>query len=439
MTVAIDEYTKAIKSGRLDRQMAQWYGLDGVEVQKKRYLGLLSDLEARLGDVPAVMVSAPARTELGGNHTDHNCGRVLTAAVHLDLVAAASPSGGTAVNVRSDSFPGLLRVDLSDLNPRQEEKGRPESLIRGMASGLREAGLRVGGFEACIQGTAPIGAGLSTSAAFEILMGTIFSHLFNDGAVDEVLTAEVGRLAETRFFGKPCGLMDQIASSLGGLLHIDFNQPRRPEIERIDADLNGFGYRLVVVNTGGSHADLTSDYAAIPREMRAVAAEFGREAMRGLSVGNLLDEVGGLRGKTGDRAILRALHFIEENDRVKDQAAALRDGRFGDYLRLVSASGDSSWRLLQNCMGSANAFDQRIPLALAITERFLEGQGACRVHGGGFAGTIQAYVPDNRLADYIRFMERVFGMESVLPLRIRPAGGSLLAAGEMVRVPGALQ
>ena len=223
--------------------------------------------------------------------------------------------------------------------------------------------------------------------------------------------------------------MDQLASARGGVLHIDFNDPEKPGVESIDADLHGFGYRLVVVNTGGSHADLTADYGAVPLEMRAVAAAFGRDTLRGLSIQDLLNRAGELRVRAGDRAILRALHFIDENDRVPIQAAALGDGRFSDYLGLVSASGDSSWRLLQNCYSPAAPLDQGIPLALALTERFLAGQGACRVHGGGFAGTIQAYIPDQRLGEYQRFMDPVFGPESVLPLRLRPAGGALLAPG----------
>ena len=430
MTMTLHQYAEALDSGRLDRQLARWYGPEEAASQRKRYSGLLSGLEAQFGGGAAVLVSAPGRTELGGNHTDHNRGRVLAAAVHLDLAAAASPRSDSWVNIRSEGFSDLIRVDLSDLCPLDEEKGLPESLVRGVTAGVVRSGLRVGGFNACVRGAVPMGAGLSTSAAFEILIGAIFNHLFNDGALDEVTAARIGQAAETGYFGKPCGLMDQLASAVGGLLHLDFEDPERPEIERIEADFEGSGYRLVVVDTGGSHEDLTPDYAAIPLEMGAVAAWFGRDALRGLSVWDLLNEAGPLRGKAGDRAVLRALHFIEENDRVRDQAAALRQGRLADFLRLASASGDSSWRLLQNCVGSADPSDQRIPLALAMTERFLEGDGACRIHGGGFAGTIQAYIPAGRLEDYQRLMGRVFGLEAVIPLRIRPAGGSLLALGE---------
>ena len=428
MIATTDEYLTALDNGHLDQSLSGWYGRKVLGAQKSRYRSLLTAMKARFGDKGAVsVVSTPGRTELGGNHTDHNHGLVLTAAVHLDLAAVAVRHDEFTIRIHSQGFPEDITVDLSDLEPRPGEAGSPESLVRGVAAGFAHEGYRIGGFKAVIQGTVPVGSGLSSSAAFEILIGTILNHFFNSSHISATALARIGQSAEGRFFGKPCGLMDQLASALGGVLRIDFENPLEPRIHRIGDLVIPSDYRLAVVDTGGSHADLTADYAAIPREMRAVAAHFGRRTARDLTMEELVEATPQLRPKTGDRAILRVMHFLEDNRRVTEQAAALRENRFADYLRLVSESGKSSWQYLQNICPAGDITDQTIPLALALTERFLAGRGACRIHGGGFAGTIQAYVPAERLSEFQRYMEPVFGEGVVIPLEIRSSGSSVLS------------
>ena len=419
----VGEIRRKVESGGLDEELRLLYGAGEVPAQRERRLGLIEAMEKRFAPGPVLMAASPGRTELGGNHTDHNRGRVLTAAIQLDCLAAASATDDLKVTVQSEGFPGEFLVDLDDLTPRENEFETTEALIRGTAAGLAERGFKIGGFNACLAGNIPVGAGLSSSAAVEILFGNIFNQLYNAGSIPALTLAQAGHTAETRYFGKPSGLMDQIASAFSGLLKIDFKDPESPVIERIDFDLTGSGYSLLVVNTGSSHADLTGDYAAIAVEMTAAARQLGREAARGLTRDDLLEAVPRLRPETGDRAILRLLHFIEEDQRVEEQAAALKQGRMTDFLQMTADSGDSSWRLLQNCVSPSSARDQGIPLALALTERFLHGQGACRIHGGGFAGTILVYVPAARFEDYRLFMDRVFGHGAVIPLRIRRPGG----------------
>jgi galactokinase len=324
--------------------------------------------------------------------------------------------------VRSAGFPELIRVDLSDLVPRRAERGRPEALVRGVAAGVVQRGGRIGAIAACVDSTVLPGSGLSSSAAFGILIGGIFSYLFNGGNLSALDLARVAKQAENEFFGKPCGFMDQLASALGGILHIDFNDPLEPDCQRVDFDFTRAGYQLAVVDTGGSHAELTPEYAAVAEEMGAAARLLGRETLRGLGVDHILNALPRLREKVGDRAVLRAVHFIEENQRVAAMVSALRGSRIDAYLELVSASGDSSWRLLQNCFRTTNPREQGIPLALTLTRQFLDGSGACRVHGGGFEGTIQAYVPVSRFGAYRSFMQTIFGPRSVAALRTRKSG-----------------
>lgn len=406
-----------LENGGRDDDLERTYGRFELDVQRKRRLGLLDAMVERFGSEPVVFFRAPGRTELGGNHTDHNHGRVLAAAVDLDCLAVASPRDDRVIKMYSEGYSGCIEVDLSDLSPRPEEKERPEGLIRGVAAGLAKGNYRLGGFNATLSSTIPVGVGLSSSAAFEILIGRVFNRFYNRDAASEVTLSLAGQYAETEYFDKPCGLMDQMASAVSGLVHFDFKDPRNPIIERIAFDFSESGYQPAVVDTGGSHVDLSEDYATIAREMRAVAELMGREVARGITMTELLDAVSGLREKVGDRAILRVMHFIQENQRVLFQAEALKDGRVEDFIRLADESGDSSWRLLQNCFSPSRILDQRIPLALAMTRYFLGDRGACRIHGGGFAGTIQVYVPRERFTAYTPFMEKVFGPGSVIPLR----------------------
>ena len=433
MTDTLGDYVDALKSGSLDADLLALYGKAELAIQKLRYARLLETMQNRFAPDTAAVIISPGRTELGGNHTDHNHGQVLAAAVHLDCVAVAAPAPGMQAVIHSSGFPELIRVDLSDLAPRPAERGQSESLVRGVAAGLAEKDCRIGGFTACVNSTVLPGSGLSSSAAFGVLLGAIFNHLFNSSGTTALNLAGIAMLAENEFFGKPCGFMDQLTCALGGVLHIDFNSHLDPDAERIDFEFTRAGYQLAVVDTGGNHAELTPEYAAITKEMGAAALLLGKEVLRGVSIGEVIQAIPRLRQKAGDRAILRTIHFVEENQRVGAMVAALSQNQVEAYLKLVSASGASSWRLLQNCFRTSTPQMQGIPLALTLTERFLGGNGACRVHGGGFEGTIQAYVPTAQFDDYRQFMERVFGPGSVMALRIRRPGVSRLRPGGLDR------
>jgi galactokinase len=402
-------------------RLSELYGRTEAPFQAKRYATLAAKALEAFGGSPRFF-SAPGRTELGGNHTDHNRGRVLCAAVTLDAVAAALPSEDSRVEVWSEGWDRPFRVDLESLAPVESERGTTEALIRGVAEGLAERGFRVGGFRAVVDSRVVPGSGLSSSAAVEVLLGVIFSGLYNEGRVSFPELARIGQRAENRHFGKPCGLMDQMASAAGGVLAIDFLDPKDPSIERVSFDFEGNGLILAVVETGATHEDLQDEYASIPREMREVASVFGKEALRGLEMDTFLRKLPEVRAAAGDRAALRALHFLDENERVRAMVEALEDGRIQRYLKLVRRSGLSSWRFLQNVTSSGSAKRQEMALALALTESFLGKRGACRVHGGGFAGALQAYVPEDAFKDYREHMERFFGSGCVTRLRVRAEG-----------------
>lgn len=414
--------------------LASLYGA-AAEAAAARWLGLGDEFFARPGAGPARLIVSPGRTELGGNHTDHNRGRVLCAAVHLDIVALveARPDGRAALVSRGWKQPfeaEIGRADAPDAElrrygePRPVETGRTEALLRGVAAGLRARGGRAGGFYALADSTVPAGSGLSSSAAFELLTGQIQNALYNDGAVAAAELAIIGQEAENRHFGKPCGLMDQMASALGAVSAIDFGDSATPRWERLEFDLEAAGYRLAIVHAGDSHADLTDDYAAIPGEMRRAAATLGRPYLRGAGEAEILAAAGQIRAAAGDRALLRALHFVAEDARAAAMAAALKAGDLRAYLDLVRASGESSWRLLQNVIPQGAAARQAVACAVELSSRFLGAEGAARVHGGGFAGTIQAYVPSDRAEAYATFMEGILGTGSVHYVHIRPRGAS---------------
>ncbi len=413
----------ALLSGAFDRAFRILYGEESEEEQLRRYLGLLEEHAGAFPKTAGVsFFSASGRTELGGNHTDHNRGRVLAASIQLDALAAASPADDSMAIIRSHGIPRPIEVDLDDCTPRADETGSPEALVRGVAARLSELGYPVGGFRAVIDSTVLPGSGLSSSAAFEVLIGTILNRLHPGGKASAVELARAGQWAENRFFGKPCGLMDQIACSWGGVAAIDFADPEVPRIEGIAFSFATAGYSLLVVDTGGSHADLTPDYAAVPREMRSVAERFGREVLAEVGEEEFRDAMPDLRAKVGDRAVLRAMHFFDENRRVPEMADSLRAGDIERFLELSRESGDSSFRLLQNGYSPRKPGEQGITLALAESERFLRGEGVCRVHGGGFAGTVQAFVPVGRKNAYVAAMERLFGRGCTTSLSIRPLG-----------------
>ncbi|NLA84085.1 MAG: galactokinase [Clostridiales bacterium] len=368
--------------------------------------------------------SSPGRTEVGGNHTDHNAGRVLAAAVHLDTIAVVKATDNNQITMYSEGYPELFKVDLSQLEPIDEERGTTTALIRGIAARFRQLGLSIGGFNAAVSSTVAKGSGLSSSASIEVLIGTILSALYNGNSVKPDLIAKIGQFAETVYFGKPSGLMDQMACAIGGFIAIDFKDKEKVVYQKLDFDLSSYGYHMLVVDTGGNHADLTRDYAEVALEMKTIAQILGKNVLRELSLDDIIRNTPVLREKAGDRAVLRAIHFYNDNQRVIDQTKALEEKRFYDFLSLVNDSGSSSWRLLQNCYSNYNPKEQGVTLALAITENFIKkaGEGACRVHGGGFAGTIQVYLPDKYLNDYIEIIKVIFGKGAVHTLNIRSQG-----------------
>jgi galactokinase len=429
---SVSAILRAVTSGQLDATLAALYGGDRVPVQQERYRSLLARMEEWGGDRDCLLVTTPGRTELGGNHTDHNHGVVLAAGVDFDILAAAAPTGFGVIRVRSRGFSEIVEVAVDDLEYRAEEENTTTALVRGVVAGFKARGWDVGGFDAWVDGEVPLGVGLSSSAAFEVCMGQVLNRLYNDGRRTPVELAVVGREAENTYFGKPCGLMDQLACAAQGILSIDFGSPDTPLVMPVDFDFAATGYQLVVVDTGGSHADLTPEYAAIPAEMEKAARVLGQDKARGLTMGQVLDNAARIRREAGDRPLLRLIHFIEESDRALAQAEALRRGDMAAYLDLVRQSGDSCWRLNQNCISTKDYLDQPIPVALVLTRRFLKDDGAWRIQGGGFAGTIQAYVPVDRVAGYAGFMETVFGPGSVLPLRIRKPGIDVIRPGGVV-------
>jgi len=446
------ELLKAFEEPRAGSLFEKLYGTEGADAGKKRYAALLKALLSE-ADFPRAafpetagelrLFTAAGRTELGGNHTDHNHGRVVAASIQLDQAAVAAPRADSRVFFRSTGYPDVV-VDLTgadgrpDLEPKEHEKGTTEALLRGIAAEFASRGVQVRGITVNADSTVLPGSGLSSSAAVEVLFGRIIDNLYNGGALGAVEIARIGQKAENVYFGKPCGLMDQIACAFGGATAIDFADPSRPLVRRVEVDLRSAGFVLCVVNTGGSHADLTPDYAAIPGEMKAVAAMYGKETLRECDRETVEKDARAIRQKLGDRALLRAFHFFDENIRAAEMHAALEDLAAGPskrehmarYLNLVNQSGDSSWQLLQNVYSTRAVNEQGVPAALALTRNFLKAAalpGACRVHGGGFAGTIQAYIPAQALEQYRAALDGVFGPGSVTVLRIRPVGAEELA------------
>lgn len=400
---------------------AALYGPGASKTAPARYEKLEREFLQHFGVGDYRVFSAPGRTEIGGNHTDHQNGRVLAAAVSLDTIAAARATQGSVVRLRSEGYEGEFSVDLSDLLPREGERETTNALIRGVAARMQEFGYFIGGFDAYVSSTVLKGSGLSSSAAFEVLIGTILDGLYNVGQMDAKMRAQIAKYAENVYFGKPSGLMDQMASSVGGLVTIDFADEQLPQVKKIPFDFESTGYVLVVTDTGGTHADLTYEYAAIPADMRAVAACFGQERLRTVNPDEFYRQIPRVRKETSDRAILRAMHFFGDNARVERQASALQQGDMEAFFAHIIESGESSWKLLQNCHVTGSA-EQGVTLALALSERILRGRGAWRVHGGGFAGTIQAFVPREALGEYVEELQHVFGPHACTVLHIRQPG-----------------
>ncbi|SIQ77433.1 galactokinase [Chryseobacterium sp. RU33C] len=389
--------------------------------QAIRYTKTLNRFKEVFGDKEVSVFSSPGRTEIGGNHTDHNHGRVLAGAVNLDNIAIAAKNNSDIIRIESSGYE-TFEVDLSHLIPNENEFSTPNALVRGINARLNELGYKIGGFDAVIDGCVPKGSGLSSSASFEVLIGVIVSHLFNEGTLNPILNARIGQYAENVFFGKPCGLMDQVACSVGGLVTIDFADVANPIVKKVDFDFESTGFSLVITDTRGDHTNLNNEYAVLPKEMKEVAAHLGCSVLRETTLEKVMDIAPSIRQKVGDRAILRAIHFECENDRVVDEVIALEKNDFKGFLQLVIDSGHSSYMYNQNVYVSGNIKEQAVSLGLAYSEAVLKGAGAWRVHGGGFAGTIQAFVPEDLLERYTTTLNHLFGAGSCHPLFIREKG-----------------
>ncbi len=390
--------------------------------QCTRYQRAIREFENLYGSGEAEIYSAPGRSEVGGNHTDHQHGEVLAASINLDAIAIVRRTEENQIQLLSDGYP-MITVDLSNLENKKEEEGTSVGLIRGMAYGLQKNGHKIGGFQAYVTSDVLNGAGMSSSAAFEVLVGTILSGLYNEMSVSPVEIAQVAQYAENVYFGKPCGLMDQMACSVGGLIHIDFAEPASPIVEKVEVDFGVYKHSLCITDTKGSHADLTDDYALIPQEMKKVAKYFGKDFLREVDPASFCKELPKIRKKCGDRPVLRALHFFEEDKRVEKEVSALREGDFQAFLQTVKESGDSSFKYLQNIYTNKDVQNQSVSIGLAVSDSILPGHGVSRVHGGGFAGTIQAFVADDFVEEYRRGLDNVYGEGSCHVLKVRPFGG----------------
>ena len=396
---------------------------EASSVQENRYKNAVGKFKEYFnGKEPSSIFSAPGRTEVGGNHTDHQHGEVLAASINKDAIAVTALREDNTVNIFAEGF-GNTVIGIDDLSLREDEKGTTPALIRGVLAGLKKAGFTLGGFDAYITSDVLIGAGLSSSAAFETLIGTIVSGMFNNMNIDPVEIAKTGQYAENVYFGKPCGLMDQMACSVGNLVHIDFADPERPVVDKVGFDFSATGYVLCITDTKGSHADLTDEYAAVPLEMKKIAELLGHDVLRPVSFEDIMDNISMLRDKAGDRAVLRAIHFVNETRRAGDEAKALKDNDLEGFLKLVKQSGDSSFKYLQNVYTNKDVTTQNVSIALSVSDTVLGPDEASRVHGGGFAGTIQAFVKKENASRYQEYMDRIFGKGSCEILAIRKYGG----------------
>jgi len=417
-----------LKVGDLDGELSKLCGAEGVDKARERFINVCQGFDRVFGEKPTALFSAPGRTEIGGNHTDHQHGRVLAAAVDLDLVAAVRLTDRPAVRLQSEGF-GYQLLYTDDLLPKEEERNTTAALFRGVTAKMSELGcpLKGKGLDIYASSSVPGGSGLSSSAAFEILIGTIWNELVWDGKASPVEIAQIGQYAENVFFGKPSGLMDQTASAVGGVVAIDFKDPEKPVVDRLDVELHSEGYALCIIESGADHADLTGEYASITDELKRICGHFGKEVLRDVDESEFYKAIDTLRGSAGDRAVLRAMHFYNENRRAALEADALRRGDFAEFLRLVNESGCSSAEYLQNIIPTGQVMRQELMVTLALAKRLLDGRGAARVHGGGFGGTAQAFVPLDMLDSFKSGMESALGEGKCHVVNIRPIGGTRLA------------
>ena len=423
----IQEMKKALTEKTMDEQFSVVYTPSQYAEQYERFSSVLEAFEELFGaDRDVSLFSAPGRSEVGGNHTDHNYGKVLAAGISLDAVAVASKNDEGIIRIKSAGY-NMDTVDCCDLSVKESQIGKSCSLIRGIADRFKQLGFNVGGFDATTASKVLSGSGLSSSAAFEVLVCTMLNHLYNDGKISPVEIAKISQYAENVHFGKPCGLLDQMACSVGGFVTIDFENPESPVIKKVDFDFASCGHSLCIVDTKGSHSDLTDEYAAVRKEMEGVAEFFGKKVLRQVEKADVIKNAKAISKKLGERAVIRALHYFGENEKVETLVAALDRKDFDAFKETIIASGNSSYMYNQNVYACKSPLNQPLSLALAVSQEILSGKGAWRVHGGGFAGTIQAFVPDGLLSQYIETMSSIFGDDSCYVLSIRPFGGVKIA------------
>lgn len=414
---------ESVKSKKAQELLRRMYGETRAEVNAQRYIMVAEGFAEKFGDREFAFFSAPGRTEIGGNHTDHNHGKVLAASVHLDCVAAAAPNGTRVVHLISENYNQNLEIDLDDLEPTDKTTGT-KALLKGIFAGLLQAGCQVEGFDAYCTSNVIGGAGVSSSAAFEMLVCVIVDHLFNQGKIGVLAYAKAGQYAENKYWLKGSGLLDQLACAVGGMITIDFADIDNPKIRQIHCDFDEMKHDLVIINTGKGHADLSAEYSAVPNEMKKVAQYFGKEVLEQVDEDVVINNIREVRSFAGDRAVLRALHFFEENKRVDREVEALEAKDFETFLHTITESGDSSWKWLQNCYVNETPQEQSITVSLALTKLYLDkiGRGVCRVHGGGFAGVIAAFIPKEYTDDFTAYIDRVIGKGEAYVMHIRPQG-----------------
>lgn len=418
-----EQTLQVLESEGAKKLMEELYGKDGAAANAERYRDMIDKFKKTFGDKDILMFSSPGRTEISGNHTDHNHGKVLAGSINLDCVGIAAKNNSSKVNVISETFNQKFTIDLNNLAPSEKKAGTID-LVKGLLKGFVESGYEIGGFDAYITSNVISSAGVSSSASFEMLLCSMINKFFNENRMSTVAYAHIGKYAENVYWDKASGLLDQMACAVGGLITIDFLEPSVPVVEKIDFDFASRDHSLIIVQTGKGHADLSEDYSSVPIEMKKVAEYFGKEVCAEISEEQVIGNLAAVREYAGDRSVMRALHFFEENKRVEAEVAALKEGRFEDFLMNITASGNSSWKWLQNCYTNSNFQEQGISVALALTELFIaeKQKGACRIHGGGFAGVIMAMLPNEIVDEYVTYIEKALGEGSAYRMSIRPYG-----------------
>lgn len=412
-----------LESEKSRKLMAELYGPQAAESNIVRYQELVKNFQKKFPEEEVMLFCSPGRTEISGNHTDHNHGKVLAGSINLDCVGVAAKNNSSKVHIISETYNQSFTIDLNDLAPSDKKAGTID-LVKGLLKGFLESGYEIGGFNAYITSNVISAAGVSSSASFEMLLCSILNTFFNEGRMSTVAYAHIGKYSENVYWDKASGLLDQMACAVGGLITIDFKEPASPVVEKIDFDFGSQNHSLIIVNTGKGHADLSADYSSVPVEMKKVAEFFGKEVCAEITEEDVIGHLGEIREYAGDRAVLRALHFFEENKRVESEVKALKENRFDDFLKNITASGNSSWKWLQNCFTNHSYQEQGITVALALTELFIaeKQRGACRVHGGGFAGVIMALLPNELVDEYVEYIEKALGEGNAYRMSIRPYG-----------------